>query len=88
MKQTINHNLKRCLFKISVSIILFSIYFFMISYSPVSAQAQTTICAFVQPMSNNLSWAYKTENGKLYKRLYNQTTHQWIGGWIYVCDCP
>ena len=27
-------------------------------------------------------WKYKTINGKLYKRKYNQTTKKWIGNWI------
>lgn len=27
-------------------------------------------------------WKYKTMNGKLYKRKYNQTTKKWIGKWI------
>ena len=27
-------------------------------------------------------WKYKTMNGKLYKRKYNQTTKKWIGNWI------
>ena len=33
-----------------------------------------------------IEYRYKIENGKLYKRLYDYTTCNWIGDWIYVCD--
>ncbi len=42
----------------------------------------------IAPLSDNLIWIYKSENGKRYKRLYNTSTRSWIGGWIYVCDEP
>lgn len=29
-------------------------------------------------------WKYKTENGKLYKRLWDVTNLVWIGNWILV----
>ena len=32
--------------------------------------------------SDVIVWKYKTMNGKLYKRKYNQTTKKWIGKWI------
>ena len=32
--------------------------------------------------SDVIVWKYKTMNGKLYKRKYNQTTKKWIGDWI------
>lgn len=32
--------------------------------------------------SDNLKWRYKSENGILYKRLYNYTTNCWVGNWI------
>ena len=32
--------------------------------------------------NTNVVWAYKTVNGKRYKRLYNTATKQWIGDWI------
>lgn len=34
--------------------------------------------------SNYLKWYYKTENGKVYKRLYNLQTNSWVGDWILV----
>lgn len=40
----------------------------------------------ISPQSDVLRWYYKEENGKIYKRLYNASTKNWIGDWIYVCD--
>ncbi|MBD5469464.1 MAG: hypothetical protein HDR21_15165 [Lachnospiraceae bacterium] len=38
----------------------------------------------IEPQSDALRWIYKVEDGKVYKRLYNASTREWIGGWIYV----
>lgn len=34
--------------------------------------------------SDDIQWVFKEIDGKLYKRLYNYTTHEWIGDWILV----
>lgn len=31
--------------------------------------------------SDIIDWRYKTENNKLYRRLYNYSKDQWIGEW-------
>ena len=31
-------------------------------------------------------WHYMQKNGKIYKRLYNETNQEWVGNWIYVRD--
>lgn len=33
---------------------------------------------------NIMEWRYKIENGKLYKRLWNNSENRWETGWI-VC---
>ena len=38
----------------------------------------------ISPLSDDIRWRYKIENGKKYKCLYNYTTEQWIGDWILV----
>lgn len=38
----------------------------------------------VSPLSDKLIWIPKIENGKKYKRLYNLSTKEWVGDWIYV----
>lgn len=42
----------------------------------------------VTPRSDYKEWVYKTENGKLYKRLYNASADTWETDWIYVCEYP
>lgn len=38
----------------------------------------------VSPQSDVILWQYKIEDGKIYKRLYNTSTDEPIGEWIYV----
>ena len=38
----------------------------------------------IEPQSHALRWIYKIENNKRYKRLYNASTGDWIGDWIYI----
>lgn len=59
--------------------------------SPASAlpvQAATAQEEAIMPMSDAISWMYKVENHKLYRRLYNHSTCNWIGEWQYVKDWP
>ncbi len=38
----------------------------------------------ISPCSDTYQWIYKVIDGKRYKRLYNATTQEWIGEWIYI----
>lgn len=38
--------------------------------------------SIVQPKKDVLVWKYKSINGYLHKRLYNQTKGKWEGEWI------
>lgn len=38
--------------------------------------------AEIMPLADIIVWKYKTENGILYKRQYNQSKKCWVGGWI------
>lgn len=40
----------------------------------------------VAPCADVIEWKYKIENNKIYKRLYNSTTGEWLTDWIYVND--
>lgn len=33
------------------------------------------------PYSDIIDWRYKTENNKVYRRLYNYSKQKWIGEW-------
>lgn len=55
----------------------------------VSAASPTApIClsdTAISPLADSIEWVYYTaEDGKIYKRLYNYSTRDWIGEWIYV----
>ena len=39
----------------------------------------------VQPRAAIIQWIHKEVNGKLYRRLYNYQTKEWIGDWI-LCE--
>lgn len=63
----------------------------MVFVCPVSSmpvQASTDTETTIQPRQDRIEYRYKIEDGKLYKRLYNYSTGEWIGDWIYVCDYP
>ena len=53
-----------------------------------SYQVNLLIETAITPLSDELIWITKTENGKIYKRLYNTSTNMWVGDWIYVGECP
>lgn len=38
----------------------------------------------IMPLSDEIRWVYKTENGRVYKRLFNYSMNKWIGNWILV----
>lgn len=38
----------------------------------------------VSPQSDVILWDYKVVDGKIYKCLYNSSTGEYIGEWIYV----
>lgn len=40
----------------------------------------------VSPLQIQYRWHYMQKNGKIYKRLYNETNQEWVGNWIYVRD--
>ncbi len=47
-------------------------------------QAAASADEVVMPMSDYVAWRYKIESNKLYKRLYNYSTSEWVGSWIFV----
>ena len=51
---------------------------------PVQAAAPGDNTA--EPMHDKIEWRWKIENNKLYKRLYNYGSAEWVGDWIYVRD--
>lgn len=56
----------------------------------VTPAASVSVQAAVAPTDSinkqYIEWIYLRAEGKLYKRLFNYSTGQWIGEWIYVRD--
>ncbi len=48
------------------------------SICEAASDTEISVCADI------LEWIYKVEDGKVYRRLYNASTGEWIGDWIYV----
>lgn len=78
-----------------ISVAAFVLTLSVCSMQPaLTAAASNQVCAAgqygdtVTPKSHIKKWIYKTENGKLYKRLYNASTASWETDWIYVCEYP
>lgn len=44
--------------------------------------------SMIMPFSDCIEWRYIIQDGKIYKCLYNCSTREWIGEWIYVRDLP
>lgn len=38
----------------------------------------------ISPQSDIIDWRFTKINGKLYKRLFNYSTGEWVGPWILV----
>ena len=40
--------------------------------------------SMIQPRKDKIDWVYKSENGQIYRRLFNFSKNEWIGDWI-IC---
>ncbi|HKM35658.1 MAG TPA: hypothetical protein VJY54_13100 [Lachnospiraceae bacterium] len=38
----------------------------------------------ITPCADVLEWRFKTMNGITYMRLYNTSTHSWVGEWVPI----
>ena len=64
------------------------------SLSLLVAAPQTTITAqaaggggtIAQPQSDYIYWVFLEQGHKVYKRLWNATTSEWLTDWIYIGD--
>lgn len=80
---SLNKTLKKYFSKIFLMVMIILGF----NYGTMAAQADPNV--IVAEVSANTRadvfiWKFKAENGKKYKRLYNQTTNKWIGNWILL----
>ena len=60
-------------------------------FGPVSTlptQAAASQGETAAPMRDAIGYIFEVRDNKLYKRLYNHSTCNWVGDWIYVRDVP
>lgn len=71
--------------KLISSILLFTLIIVCGLIQPTSILANETDQPLtIETKADIIGWRYKTENGKVYKRLFNYTKNEWIGDWIQV----
>lgn len=71
--------------KIISSILLFTLIIVCGLIQPTSILANETDQPLtIEARADIIGWRYKTENGKVYKRLFNYTKNEWIGDWVQV----
>lgn len=64
----------------------FALFVFFCPASSLPAQAATPPDSTAQPLMDDIRYRFVIYENKMYKRLYNYSTCNWIGDWIYVCD--
>lgn len=77
---------KKMNIKIFIMLFLF-IFTILYPYETINAKQMTpNTSSEISSVTrtNNLVWKYKIINGKLYRRLYDQTQDKWIGDWELV----
>ncbi|MCM1025716.1 MAG: hypothetical protein NC432_04735 [Roseburia sp.] len=66
--------------------ICFSLSAFLCPASSLPVQAATAPDTVAEPMMDIIHYRFTIIDNKMYKRLYNFSTCNWIGDWIFVCD--
>ena len=64
-----------------------SLGMFICPATTLPAQAATSNEG-IMPYSDIIEWRYFVYEGKIYKCLYNCSTREWVGEWIYIRDLP
>lgn len=65
-----------------------SLLFTVPSFSMTASAATPPEEESIAPQADILTWVYDYRGTKIYKRLYNNTTGEWVGDWIYVGERP
>lgn len=77
----------RLLFLLGAAGFALSVFFCPASNLPV--QAATSPGTVAQPQKDDIRYRFTIiDKRKVYKRLYNYSTCNWIGDWIFVCELP
>lgn len=82
---TKNKLMKRLIATMGAACLCVGLFVTPVATMPVQAQIPTEEPG-INPMSDIILWVYKIEDGKYYKRLFNFSSGEWVGDWIYVRD--
>lgn len=66
--------------------LVLSVFFCPIASLPAQAAVPSDYIA--QPLRDDIRYRFAVFDNKLYKRLYNYSTCNWIGDWIFLCELP
>lgn len=67
----------------TAGVVACSLCFVVAPETSITAEAATAEES-VSPCEEILQWVYRETDGKRYKRLFNCSTGQWVGDWIYI----
>ena len=76
--------MKRKIIFLPLLLFCFLIFFPLTTYAYNSRLSGEPAYTSISQYSCDTEWRYKTENGKLYRRLYDLTNHRWLGSWELV----
>lgn len=83
----IKKNCSRLFFLLAAIGFSLSVFFCPVASLPAQAAAAPPEDT-AQPMMDDIRYRIIIYEHKVYKRLYNYSTGNWIGDWIFVCDWP
>ena len=66
----------------------FSLLFVIPSFSITASAATAPEEESAAPQADIMDWIYEFRGTHIYKRLYNTSTGEWVGDWIYVGERP
>lgn len=49
--------------------------------SAAAPSIESSTMSIISPYKDDIRWVYKFSNGKIYRRLFNYSTGQWVGDW-------
>lgn len=68
----------------TISVLACSLCLVAAPAATLPVEAAETTEEGISPRAYDYQWVYKVIDGKNYKRLFNLTTQEWVGEWIYI----
>jgi len=68
----------------TIGVIASSLCIIAAPVTTLPVEASSSAEESIDPRADILEWVYRETDGKIYKRLMNCETGEWVGDWIYV----